>query len=163
MRYKPVLRVLSDDQVYDIQQAALEILWKTGVLVKSEKARKLLKIAGAVIDEEKMICRIPAFIVEEAMSKAPSSFTVFARNPNNNVRVSTKDLHIEPMIGRLNCLDFENGTTHRTTLEDVGHLVKIADALPNYHNIFLIIIGFCITIVFTINSIIGEFIVKINR
>jgi trimethylamine--corrinoid protein Co-methyltransferase len=133
MRFKPVLHVLSDDQVYDIHQAALEILWETGVLVKSEQARELLKNAGAVIDNEKMICCIPAFIAEDALAKTPSSFTVFARNPENNVRVTTKDLHIEPMIGRLNCLDFVNGTTRRTTLEDVGHLIKIADALPNYH------------------------------
>ncbi|NIV31110.1 MAG: hypothetical protein GWN58_16935, partial [Anaerolineae bacterium] len=47
MTFQPELRVLSDEQVYDIHQAALEILWNTGVLVKAPEARELLRQAGA--------------------------------------------------------------------------------------------------------------------
>jgi len=133
LNYQPQLKVLSDDQIYDIHQAALEMLWNTGVLVKAQEARHLLRKAGAVVNEENMICRIPDYIIEEALNQAPSSFTVYARNPKNNVRVSTKTLHYEPMIGRLNCYDYQTGNTHLITLEDVGHLVKIADYLSSYH------------------------------
>jgi trimethylamine--corrinoid protein Co-methyltransferase len=133
MQFRPQLKVLSDEQVYDIHQAALEILWRTGVLVKAPAARDLLRRAGAVVDEETMVCRIPGYVIEEALERAPSSFTLHARDPANDVHVSTRSLHYEPMIGRLNCYDYASGTTHRTTLEDVGHLVKLADALPNYH------------------------------
>jgi trimethylamine--corrinoid protein Co-methyltransferase len=133
VRFRPELRVLSDEQVYEIHQAALEILWNTGVLVKAPAARDLLRRAGAWVDDETMLCRIPGYIVEKALEQAPSSFTIYARNPRNNVRVSTRSLHYEPMIGRLNCYDYVTGTTHRTTLEDVGHLVRLADALPSYH------------------------------
>ena len=133
MTFQPELKVLSDEQVYDIHQAALEILWNTGVLVKAPEARDLLRQAGAWVDDETALCRIPGYIVEEALGRAPSSFTVYARNPDNNVNVSTRSVHYEPMIGRLNCYDYATGTTHRTTLEDVGHLIKLADALPSYH------------------------------
>ncbi len=133
MPFQPTLKVLSDEQVYDIHRAALAILWNTGVLVKAPAARDLLRRAGAQVDEETMRCRIPADVVEAALKYAPSSFTVYARNPAHNVTVSTGSLHYEPMIGRLNCYDYATGTTHRTTLEDVGHLVKLADALPSYH------------------------------
>ena len=124
---------VSEEQTYDIHQAALEILWNTGVLVKAPAARDLLRKAGAWVDDETSLCRIPAYIIEEALQRAPSSFTVYARNPVNDVDVSTGSVHYEPMIGRLNCYDYASGTTHRTTLEDVGHLVKLADALPSYH------------------------------
>ncbi len=133
MQFRPRLDVLSDDQVHEIHQAALDILWATGVLVKAADARRLLRQAGARVDDETMRCRIPAYVIEESLKRAPSAFTVYARNPKQNVQVSTRDLHYEPMIGRLNCYDWKSGTTHRTTLEDVGHLVKIADAMPNYH------------------------------
>jgi trimethylamine--corrinoid protein Co-methyltransferase len=133
MPFTPVLKVLSEQQIYDIHQAALKILWETGVLVKAPEARALLRQAGAIVDDETMLCRIPGFIIEEALKRAPSSFTVYARNPKYNVNVSTTALHYEPMIGRLNCFDYATGSTRRTTLEDVGHLVKIADALPDYH------------------------------
>ena len=59
MQFRPQLKVLSDDQVYDIHQAALEILWHTGVLVKAPAARDLLRRAGAVVDDGAMVCRIP--------------------------------------------------------------------------------------------------------
>ncbi len=133
MRFQPTLKVLSDEQIERIHQAALEMLMNPGVLVKSEEARDLLKQAGADIDEETMICRIPGNIVMEAMKSAPSSFTVHARNPENDVHVSTSDVHIEPMIGRINCYDYASGEARPTTLEDVGHLIRIADAMPNYH------------------------------
>ena len=133
MRFQPHLKVLSDEQIYTIHQAALEILWETGVLVKAPAARDLLREAGAWVDDETALCRIPGYIVEEALRRAPSSFTVYARNPANDVAVSTQSVHYEPMIGRLNCHDYATGTTHRTTLQDVGHLVKLADALPSYH------------------------------
>lgn len=133
MNFRPRLKVLSDDQIYDIHQAALEILWNTGVLVKAPAARDLLGRAGARVEKETMVCRIPGYIVEEALNRAPSSFTVYARNPEKNVLVSTGSLHYEPMIGRLNCYDYKSGKTHLTTLEDVGHLVKLADYLSCYH------------------------------
>ncbi|MFN2220733.1 MAG: trimethylamine methyltransferase family protein, partial [Anaerolineae bacterium] len=133
MTFQPDLKVLSDEQVYDIHQAALEILWNTGVLVKAPEARALLRKAGAWVDDDTTLCRIPGYIVEEALARAPSSFTVYARNPENNVQVSTRSTHYEPMIGRLNCYDYATRTTHRTTLEDVANLIKLADALPSYH------------------------------
>ena len=133
MKSKPQLTVLSEEQIYSIHQAALEILWETGVLVKAPAARDLLRKAGARVDDETSLCRIPGYIIEEALQRAPSSFTVHARNPDNDVHVSTQAVHYEPMIGRLNCYDYGTGLTHRTTLEDVGQLVKLADALPSYH------------------------------
>lgn len=133
MNFQPELKVLSDEQIYAIHQAALEILWNTGVLVKAPAARDLLRRAGARVDDQTMLCRIPGYIIEEALKRAPSSFTVYARNPAHNVHVSTRALHYEPMIGRLNCYDYTTGTTHRTTLQDVADLIKLADALPSCH------------------------------
>jgi trimethylamine--corrinoid protein Co-methyltransferase len=133
MQFTPRLHVLSDEQVRQVHQAALDILWNSGVLVKAPSARVLLRQAGAAVDEESLICRLPADLVETALKKAPAEFTVYARNPKHDVRVSTRALHYEPMIGRLNCFEYATGRTHRTTLRDVGELVKLADALPNYH------------------------------
>jgi len=132
VKHTPQLKVLSEEQIYIIHQSALEILWNIGVIVKSPDARKLLRHAGAVVDEDSMICRIPGYIVEEALRRAPSSFTIHARNPDRSIRVSTGSLHFEPMIGRINCFDYRSGTTHPTTLQDVEELVKLSDALPNY-------------------------------
>ncbi len=133
MRYQPSLKVLSDDQIYRIHQAALRMLMNPGVLVKSEEARRLLAQAGAFVNDETLICRIPGYIVEECLRRAPSAFTVYARDAANDVHVSTTSVHIEPMIGRINCYDSVTGEARPTNLQDVGDLIKIADAMPNYH------------------------------
>ncbi len=133
MRYQPSLKVLSDDQIYRIHQAALEMLMNPGVLVKSGDARRLLAQAGAHVDDETMICRIPGYIVEECLRRAPASFMVYARDSANDVHVSTTSVHIEPMIGRIKCYDYASGEARPTNRKDVGDLVKIADAMPNYH------------------------------
>ena len=42
-------RVLSDDQIWEIKQAAFEVLEKVGCQILHEGARKMLKDAGAVV------------------------------------------------------------------------------------------------------------------
>jgi trimethylamine--corrinoid protein Co-methyltransferase len=133
LNFQPQLKILSEEQIHEIHRTALSILRDTGVQVKAPRALELLRQAGAEVDEQTMICRIPSPVVEEALRQAPSSFTIYARSPKHNVEVSTEALHIEPMIGRLNCFESRSGQTHRTTLEDVADLVKLADALPCYH------------------------------
>jgi len=116
MNSRPQLTVLSEEQIYRIHQAALEILWETGVLVKAPGARDLLRQAGAWVDDETALCRIPGYIIEEALQRAPSSFSVHARNPEHDVHVSTRAVHYEPMIGRLNCYDYSTGPAIRSTM-----------------------------------------------
>ncbi|MBW8012047.1 MAG: hypothetical protein FVQ83_12550 [Chloroflexi bacterium] len=127
------LKILSEDQVQTIYQTALGLLENIGVVFKEPRARKYYKKAGAMVDEESQRVRISADIIEAAIKQAPSKFTVHARVPENNVEVDFQKLHIEPMIGRLNILDIDTGERRRTALQDVADLVRIADAMENYH------------------------------
>ncbi|MFQ6014705.1 MAG: trimethylamine methyltransferase family protein [Anaerolineae bacterium] len=126
------LKILSDEQIYEIHQAALSILQNVGVVVKEPRARNLLRKSGAVVDEESWLVKIQSDIVEEALRKAPRHFTLYARNLRNNVEVDAEQLYFEPMIGRLNILDLETGERRRTSIDDVGNLIKVADAMENY-------------------------------
>ena len=98
MEYKGgKFRVLSDDQLYDIHMATLEVLEKTGVLVKHDEALQLLADAGASVDYESKRAHIPQFLVEEAVQKTPKtithSITIFNSDEMNawfNISKSTK-------------------------------------------------------------------------
>ncbi len=127
------LRILSEDQIQSIHQTALGLLEEIGVLVKEPRARRYFKQAGAVVDEDNMRVRIQPDIVAEAIKQAPSRFTLHARKPDNTVEVDYRRLHIEPMIGRLNILDLDTGERRRTSITDVANLVRVADAMENYH------------------------------
>ena len=46
-------RVLTDDQIWEIRQAAFEVIEKSGFTCLHEQARKMLAAAGAVVDDQR--------------------------------------------------------------------------------------------------------------
>ena len=68
------LRVLSDDQVFEIKRAAFDILEKTGAKILHEGARKLLKQAGASVKDE--VVKVPEYVVQECLRTAPKGLVL---------------------------------------------------------------------------------------
>ncbi|MCK5058307.1 MAG: trimethylamine methyltransferase family protein, partial [Candidatus Aminicenantes bacterium] len=64
------LNILTDDEVADIHLATLEVLEYTGIFVELEEALDLFEEGGAVLDRDKKIVRIPAYMVEDAIRSA---------------------------------------------------------------------------------------------
>ena len=124
------LKILSGDDIERIHQSALSILWKTGVEVREDQAFEILQKAGCPTNGKTI--RIPSHLVNEAIRSTPKSFTLYGRDPNFKVCLEGRKVYYEPMIGRLNILDLETGTRRRTTLEDVGKLVRLSDSLEHY-------------------------------
>ncbi|MEL7566037.1 MAG: trimethylamine methyltransferase family protein [Dehalobacterium sp.] len=127
---KGYIKVLSDDEIYQIHLAALRILREIGLKIKEPQAVSLLKRNGCIIEGDRV--RIPTHLVEEAVAQAPSTFTIYGRNPEYKAVMENIRVYIEPMIGRLNILDLETGRRRRTTLEDVANLIKLSDALEHF-------------------------------
>ncbi|MEM3448963.1 MAG: trimethylamine methyltransferase family protein [Nitrososphaerota archaeon] len=131
--YKTRLKILSEEDIERIHRATLRILWKVGVVVKDPEARNILKCEGAKVNEESRRVFIPPYMVEEAVRRAPKTFTLYGRDFDRKYIVDVDTLYYEPMIGRLFIYDFEKKNIRRTSLNDVEKLIKVADALPNYH------------------------------
>jgi trimethylamine:corrinoid methyltransferase-like protein len=77
-------QILSDAEKEHIHTETLRILWEAGVKFLSQKALELLETHGARVDDEKKIAHIPRELVEQALSTAPQSFVLGARNPAYN-------------------------------------------------------------------------------
>lgn len=125
------LTFLTQDDIYKIYLGALDILQNTGVQVPVESVVKELKSAGCQVRGDTV--KMPVSLVEALIQKAPSQFTLYGRDPEYQIKIGGKRVFFQPMIGRLNFLDSKTNQKRRTTIEDVGNLIKIADALPNYH------------------------------
>jgi trimethylamine--corrinoid protein Co-methyltransferase len=110
----------------------LEVLANTGVKVYEPVAFDYFKDAGAQVDDESKIVKIPPHLVEECLRKAPKEFTIFARNPKHNVKIDLEKVYFGPMIGRINVIDLDSGKKRPTTLDDVAKLTRIANALEYY-------------------------------
>ena len=70
LHFKPKLRIINDEQIMQIHMATLEILERTGVKMTHPRGVELLDGAGAKVEGDRV--RIPAWMVEDAIRKAPS-------------------------------------------------------------------------------------------
>jgi trimethylamine--corrinoid protein Co-methyltransferase len=123
--------VLTKKEIEEIHAGALHLLETVGVEIFEEEAIAVLMQAGAKIKDKRVY--FSGRIVEENLEKVPRSFTITARNPQHNVSVGSGKIYIEPMIGRINVIDLYTGEKRRTNIKDAGDLIKLADALGNYH------------------------------
>jgi len=75
------LRVLSDTDLDQVHEKTTKILAETGVRVETELGRHYLKEAGADVNENTRIVRIPRKLLEESLQAAPKKFSLGARRP----------------------------------------------------------------------------------
>ncbi len=125
------LNILSDDEVCDIHTATLEVLERTGVIIREEEALRLLEQAGVVVDYEKSLAKIPGHLVEEAVSETPKEFIWHARNPKNDIRIGGEPTKFGPASGGVNIIDLETGECRTPTKKDTEEQVRLIDALDN--------------------------------
>jgi trimethylamine--corrinoid protein Co-methyltransferase len=125
----PVFSVLSEDQVYEIHRASLEVLEKVGYRVLSKEAVRLLEEAGASVHGERV--KIPEHLVEAARRRAPRGFVLYDRDGNRCLEVEGRKSYFGTSTASPNTRDALTGEVHPTRLEDMARGALIADALPN--------------------------------
>jgi len=75
------LRVLSDEDRDQVHESTIKILSETGVRVETDLGRDYLKKAGAEVEENTKLVRIPRKLLEESLQAAPKKFSLGARRP----------------------------------------------------------------------------------
>ncbi len=124
--------VLSADGVQRIRYAALEILERTGVAVKSKRAQKLLVDAGCDMDEKSAIVRIPPNVVEECARLRKRSVTFHGRTPRHDARLDGEHVHICSDGNGTMAKDFDTGERRESRKEDVARAARVSDALEGH-------------------------------
>ncbi len=124
-------RMLSDDQLEELFNGVLHVLEYTGLEVHQEEARDILEKAGAWVDGIRV--RLPSYMVKRALSTAPRSFTLFARDGNakNNINIGPGRAHFGPGPTCPNFIDIETLERRPYVKSDVPNVAKVVDALPN--------------------------------
>jgi len=122
------LKILSDVQLEYIHSTTLEVLEKTGVKFESERALKVLKEKGCIVDFSTRIARFPSWLVEESIRLSPSSFSVKARIPEDDLRLSPASLYFMPAAGA-KLHDEKTGDLFVATLEQNNQGVRLCDSL----------------------------------
>lgn len=112
----------SQNELQRIHAATLRVLEKVGVDFGYEPALTLLAKAGCRVDGTRVY--FPAKLVEEQIAKAPSQFTLHARNPEKNVIIGGDHIAYIPCYGPPFVSDLDGGR-RESTLADFTNFVKL--------------------------------------
>lgn len=130
VRRSPQIRLLSDDQIYRIHLASLEILERTGVRFFESEALELLRVAGADIVDQTLV-RIPSYLVDEALRTVPNRIVVSDRNGNPSLFLEGYNVYFGTGTDTQNTIDPFSGERRPAVEKDVGKAALLCDYLPN--------------------------------
>ncbi len=125
------LNVFTDDELNEIHLATLEVLQETGVFVEDEEALNIFADHGATIDRERKVAKLPPYLVEDAIRSAPPRFTLYGRNPRNDVVLESNRLYFTNFGEGIYVDDLFTGEHRSTTKQDVADSALLADSLGN--------------------------------
>jgi trimethylamine--corrinoid protein Co-methyltransferase len=131
MPLEPAFRLVGHhpEQIALLKSAALRILERTGVRVLSVRALDVFASGGAEVDEAAGIVRLPAELVGHALSTAPRSFVLGARDPALELELSTERTYSTTDGCGTAVVDRLTGERRASTKDDLAELTRLQDYL----------------------------------
>lgn len=127
--YKP----LTDSDVRTIADAAFDVLAKSGMLVYSPSAYEAFELAGADVNPETQVVKLPKSLVEDAIDSNPSSITLYSRDGKCDVVLEKNRVHYGTGGTAIYVLDPDSGRRRPSTTDDVILNARMVDVLENIH------------------------------
>ncbi|MFW5965857.1 MAG: trimethylamine methyltransferase family protein [Halodesulfurarchaeum sp.] len=120
----PFIDRLDEEGRDAIHEASMYIIEELGIQVKHDEAIEYFEEAGATVEGEYLV-KADRSLIEDNVEKAPESFTLHARNPDNNIEVGGEDTFRAPGYGAPNIRTFEDGR-RSSTIDDYELFMKLA-------------------------------------
>jgi len=124
------LRFLSKDDEELVHEQSLKCLNEIGVLIRSHSVLGMLEEGGAAVDRKSGIAKISESMVKEALSRAPRSIRLCARDPKHDMPIPVTS---HPYLGTtglgIYIRDMDTGEKRPSTRKDISEMLRLADAL----------------------------------
>ncbi len=120
------MRILSDDQIWEIKQAAFDIIEKVGFKCRHSQVKKMMTQAGAWVRDDNI--KIPKYIVQGCVATAPKGWTIYDRNGRRALEVEGEKSHYGTSTASPNHRDPFTGEIRPTSINDIALGAKVADA-----------------------------------
>jgi trimethylamine--corrinoid protein Co-methyltransferase len=133
----PSLKVLSQSQIEEIHMATLEVLRRTGVVVRVEEIRSRMKAAGCWVDGERVY--IPPHLVEWAVQTAPKRIVLCDRSGQAHMHLEGRKGYYGTGSDTPFLIDPVTGERRKAVLEDIRNVARLVDSLE--HIDFLMCMG----------------------
>lgn len=123
------LRVLSDSEIEQVHERTCSLLAATGVRVDTARGRKILKKAGADVDNKTGIVRFPRSLVEECLRLAPKNFTLGGRRSGWKYAVNNNECTLLADGAAVHVIDSLTGDRRPAAFDDWLKATRLIDAL----------------------------------
>ncbi len=125
------LRVLSDNEITQVHERTLSILAASGVRVDTARGRKILKKAGADVNANSHIARLPRDMIEECLKQAPRNFTLGGRRPNWEFPLNANRCSLVADGGASFAIDNITGQRRDANYQDWLEATRMIDSLDD--------------------------------
>ncbi len=125
------LHVLTEPEIEAIKDASLVILRDTGIMVHHDRMLRLLGEAGAKVDAQHKIARLPEKLVLDSVSRAGKQYVLYGRDKTRIARFGYGDLVLMSSPGQFAWIDLKTGQRRPATIEDTHDAICLGDALEN--------------------------------
>ena len=134
-RIRPVplrlrLDPLSKEDVERLHDATVAVLARTGIHVRSERLVKELGKAGADVDVEDLRVRFPREVLEEAISRVPSTYELAGRDPACDIVLDGRNGYLTLDGCASDIIDLVTGQKRPSNKADLEMATRMADAVP---------------------------------
>ena len=127
---RPKLQILDDHVVSKVIDEGFQLLLDPGVRVHNQDALGLLAEAGAEVDFDSQIARIPEWIARQALESAPGEFHLYDLNGSPAVRYGGDTVQFDPGSAAISVLDSHSQRQRPPNTADFVRFVKLVEMLP---------------------------------
>jgi trimethylamine--corrinoid protein Co-methyltransferase len=123
----PTIQMFSDEQIEAVHHTSLDILSRTGIVMKNDAARELLLEAGAWESQDRL--KIPEHLVMEAIASAPSRLPMYNRLGELTMPLQAGKVFFGPGSDCPFTIELESGERREAVADDVRRIARLCDGL----------------------------------
>lgn len=127
---RPKLNLLSNELVTQIIEEGFALLMNPGIKIYNQAALSLLADAGAQVNTETKIAKIPARIARQALDSSPSEFYLYDLEGNQVVHYGGDSVQFDPGSGGITILDSDTQKQRQALTGDYVKFIKLVEMLP---------------------------------
>ncbi len=124
------LNLFSPDDIRKLHEATLDVIETAGIRFPSQRAQEIWASHGAQVDAKTGIVKAPAHLIESALKKAPSGYSLAARDEKQDLPLDGKHVWVATDGCGVEIIDLYTNERRRSKLQDVEEIARVADALP---------------------------------
>lgn len=125
------LTLFSDDDLYVLHCATLDVLFNVGIKVTDKDAREIFLDNGAIAVPNSDIIKFPSYMVEDAIKSAPSTLLLAGRDPKNDFLVYNRSIGFTNFGEAIKVVNPHTGVAEPSSKEKLADATRICDALEN--------------------------------